>query len=138
MPVPDPEAPREEIDLIKRLQKHTTAQMDRYRQLQEDLEGITAEAVSADKTVKVIVRAGGSVQDIVLTQQALRHGPERLGRLITSTVQEAAAIASADLENLLQTATGPTVDFTKIMKGDVPGLPSEDPDAYLRSKGITW
>ncbi|MFD0856943.1 hypothetical protein ACFQ07_32230 [Actinomadura adrarensis] len=74
----------------------------------------------------------------MLTQQALRHGPQRLSRLILETLQEAGTEAARQMTGIVQKTMGGTFSVDGLLTGELPEISPGDPDEYLRSKGIRW
>lgn len=125
-------------DLGERLEKSAREQLERYERLREELSGLSVTVTSEDRTITVRAGAGGAVQDISLTQQALRHGPERLGQLILRTIHDANARAAQELSAMVQDTAPPGFDLAGLMSGELPEIPPADPDAFMRSKGVRW
>lgn len=62
-------------------------------EMQERLADLTAVATSPDRTVRVVAGAGGAVQDVQLTPDAMRLPSTTLSATIMSTLREAVAEA---------------------------------------------
>ena len=99
---------------------------NRAREVARQVEELTGDATSADRTVRVLVDHHGFVQQVVLGDRAREHEPERLSALVV----EVTAAAVEDLQRqiaLLQAQVTPAepVDLTDTSLLD-------DLDAVLR------
>lgn len=105
---------------------------DRFEQLsgmREELAGLEAVATSADRSVTVIAGPGGAVKDVRLTDAALALGPQRLGGMIMSTLNEAVADAARQQAGIVQEYAGddaPVLDQVLETQAEVTGTPVEE------------
>lgn len=103
---------------------------DRFEQLagmQSELESLEVSASSPDHSVTVVAGPAGSVRDIRLTEDALRHGAQRLGSMIMSTLQEAVADAARQQAGIVQEyVDAPVLDQVLETQSEVTGVPVEE------------
>lgn len=112
---------------VEKLRAEADRRLEGYRRLREDLTGMAATAQSEDRTVTVTVGPSGTITDLGLTAQALRHGPDRLAQLIMSTMSRAHGEAARKLSERVSeyTGQGPRVDVTALVNGELPEVGSE-------------
>ncbi|RKS78844.1 YbaB/EbfC DNA-binding family protein [Actinomadura pelletieri DSM 43383] len=109
-----------------------------YRDVREKIQHLTASVASQDRTVTVTVGSGGAVQDIKLQQQALRLGPEQLARTLITVIRKATAEVNQEMAALVQPIAPPGVDVMGMVDAHLPNVEVEDPELYLRKRGIRW
>lgn len=107
---------------VDELRAEADRRLEGYRRLREDMAGMAATAQSEDRTVTVTVGPSGTIKSLVLTAQALRHGPTRLAQLIMSTAAQAHGEAARNLSERVSeyTGQGPRVDVTAVVNGELP------------------
>lgn len=103
---------------------------DRFEQLagmRGELAELEVTATSPDRSVTVVAGPGGAVKDIRLTEEALQLGPQRLGGLLMSTLQEAVADAARQQAGIVQEyAGGPVLDQVLETQSEVTGVPVDE------------
>jgi DNA-binding protein YbaB len=112
---------------LDKLQAEAKQRLEGYRRLREDMTEMATTARSEDRTVTVTVGPSGTIIDLGLTAQALRHGPDQLARLIMSMVSQAHGQAARKLRERVSeyTGQGPRVDMTAMLNGELPDVGSE-------------
>lgn len=118
----DSDSPIQPDKIVQQLQKDARDRLESYKQLRADIQGMSSTATSDDHTVSVTVAPGGSLQDLTLTQQALRHGPERLAGLILSTTRAATADGARRLAARVQETTEGDIDIVSIVEARLPDI----------------
>lgn len=105
---------------------------DRFEQLsgmREELAGLEATATSPDRSVTVVAGPGGAVKDVRLTEAALALGPQNLGGVIMSTLNEAVADAVRQQADIVQEYAGddaPVLDQVLETQSEVTGTPVDE------------
>lgn len=94
-------------------------QKPRLTEMLRRLENIRVAANAPDRSVEVVVDAGGVLTDLTLTAAALRRSPEQLAATIVDVVQGAARAARTQHERLTAPAAA----------DEVPDLPDLLPEA---------
>ncbi|WP_165964433.1 YbaB/EbfC family nucleoid-associated protein [Actinomadura sp. KC216] len=113
-------------------------QLAKYKDVREEIRHLSASVTSQDRTVTVTVGPGGAVQDIELQQQALRLGPEQLAKTLITVIRKATAEVNQEMAGLVQPIAPPGVDVIDMVNAHLPDVETDDPDEYLRKKGIRW
>lgn len=90
---------------------------------------MSATARSDDRTVTVTVAPGGAVTDIVLTEQAMRHGPKRLAGLLMQTMGKANAEVARRMAERVKDVVPAGIDVVGIVEARLPDL---DDDGFGR------
>jgi DNA-binding protein YbaB len=90
-----------------------------YQELRTKIERLTATARSADGCVVVTVRAG-AVSGLTLTEDALRLGADRLGRLVLATVRQAHNKFATRLARRVRAYAGDRHEVVGIVRGRLP------------------
>ena len=91
-----------------------------YQELRAKIEKLAVTARSPDGSVAVTVRAGGAVSGLTLTEDALRHGADGLGRLVLATVRQAQATLATRLARRARPYVGDRHDVVGIVRGRLP------------------
>jgi DNA-binding protein YbaB len=97
---------RQVLEKIERRKDDTEERMARYDEMGRQLQTLQATASSPDRSVTVTAGSGGGVQSVELRPEALRMGNQQLGRVITATIQQAAASAAKQQAAVVQEFTG--------------------------------
>lgn len=110
---------------------------DRFEQLagmRGELATLEVTVTSPDRSVTVVAGPGGAVRDVRFTEEALQLGPQRLGSLVMSTLQEAVADAARQQAGIVaEYAGGPVLDQVLETQSEVTGVPVEELRAKVRT-----
>ena len=103
---------------------------DRFEQLagmRGELAELEVTATSPDRSVTVVAGPGGAIRDIRFTEEAMELGPQRLGGLLMSTLQEAVADAARQQAGIVEEyAGGPVLDQVLETQSEVTGVPVDE------------
>ena len=109
-------------EALERIQQEAQAKVEQYQNLRAELQDMVATAISPDRSVSVTVRPGGAVQDIVLNERAMRHGPQTLANMIKAAIQQAAVEVNTRLAERTQELTGPGFDVMSMLQSRLPEI----------------
>lgn len=115
-------------EAVRRIGDDARKRLERYQELRQDIAAMSATACSEDRTVTVTVVPGGAVTDIVLTEQAMRHGPTRLARLLMRTIGEANAEVARRMAERVKDIVPPNIDVVGMVEARLPDLTDDRPD----------
>lgn len=101
---------RQVLDRMERRHGEAEQRMAGYEQMGHELESLEVSVVSPDRAVTVTAGAGGGVKSVELRQEAMRMTNQKLGRLITETIQRAAADAAKRQAAIVQELAGERLD----------------------------
>jgi len=101
-----------------------------YRELSAAIGAMAVTARSPDGSVQVTVRPGGAVSGLRLTDDALRLGADRLGRLVLVTIGQAQGRLATRLARQARGYVGERYDVVAAVRGQLPPVP---PPAAPRS-----
>jgi DNA-binding protein YbaB len=91
--------------------------------LREAVAGCVVTAQSDDYAFRVTVAPGGAVTEVEFSERAFTHTCKSLSRLVTETIQEAAAQVAASVSEGTSDLVGGRVDIPGILAGKLPAPP---------------
>jgi len=111
-------------------------------EMQERLADLTAVATSPDRSVRVVAGAGGAVQDIQLTTDAMRLPSTTLSALIMATLREAVAEAVRRQAGIVDDTVGGalgavTTEQVRVAQSAAPGTDQPQPSSQDRPRRPT-
>jgi DNA-binding protein YbaB len=119
-------------DMVAEQQMRSREQIARYEHIRSILERIRVTGESTDRSVSVVLAAGGTIVDLGITPQAMRKTPETLSATIMEAIgiglAQVAARTAAEVEPL----TGHRVDIAAITSGRLPNRPRTEAPAGMR------
>lgn len=106
-----------------------TSDVARYEEARAELEDLRVTAASPDNSVTVTVRCGGAIEEIRISDDAMRRGSRIVGHLVLSTIQRAKATASTRVAERLRDVMGARMDLAAMVREQIPEeLTAEQPD----------
>ena len=109
-------------EALERIRQEAAAKVEQYQNLRAELQDMVATATSPDRGVSVTVRPGGAVQDIVLNERAMRHGPQTLANMIKAAIQQATVEVNTRLAERTQEFAGPGLDVMSMVQSRLPEI----------------
>lgn len=92
--------------------KNADDQLAGLEQMQEEITQLKAVATSADRSITVVAGPGGAINDIQLTDAALKQPPQALSTALMSTLQQAVAEAARKQVEVVEGHLGDDLNLT--------------------------
>ncbi|MTD57746.1 YbaB/EbfC family nucleoid-associated protein [Amycolatopsis pithecellobii] len=86
--------------------RHVDEQMSGIGQMQAEIAGLEATAMSPDRSVTVVAGPGGSIKDIRFTDAALKQSPQALSSALLATLRQAVAEAARAQAGIVEEHAG--------------------------------
>lgn len=114
-------------EVVERLKSDAQKRLGQYQELRADIAAMAGTARSEDRSVTVTVAPGGAVTDIVLTEQAMRHGPKRLSHLLLTAMKQANADVAMRMAERVKDVAPPQIDVVGMVEARLPRLEDDEP-----------
>ncbi|WP_236789511.1 YbaB/EbfC family nucleoid-associated protein [Amycolatopsis sp. GM8] len=86
--------------------EHVDQQFSGIGQMQAEIAGLEATAMSADRSVTVVAGPGGAVKEIRFADAALRQSPQALSSTVMGTLRQAVAEVARKQAGIVEEHTG--------------------------------
>ena len=118
---------------IDQIQADSLSRLEAVERMQQQLQGLTGSATSADGTVQVTVTPAGALVDLRLDERALQGGAERLSAEILALAGQAAAQVAGEVKEIVAGVI-PETDVEDLLAGQVPASTRADVEAELDAR----
>ena len=118
---------------IEQVQADSLSRLEAVERMQQQLQGLTGSAASADATVQVTVTPAGALVDLRLDERALQGGAERLAAEILALAGRATAEVATEVKEIVAGVI-PEGDVEDLMAGQVPASTRADVEAELSAR----
>ena len=99
------------IEAFQRSVAQAESDVDRFAAMQEELTAVESVETSRDGAVRVVAGPAGAIRSVTIGEPAMSMSAQALSRLVTTTVQQAAARGARQQAEIVQRYAGDRTDI---------------------------
>lgn len=128
---------------VKEFRAKVEEQFTAYAEARERMAGQSATVTSPNGDIEVTVKNGVGVTRIEIDDEALRHGPTKLGPMVLSTIQQANAQLAMGMAEPAQRFSGPRLNIKEMVQryqpaDDAQQEPSDEAQTTRDRRPWSW